>query len=125
MEDVNGILCDTCTWALSGRSLLSRIMPTKSYARSHYKDYQAFIASKKSGCFLCNWLWAAHTPPPENEGAGKEKRFHVDCTVFSGSNFSVYFNLWVSCSWARDRNFDSMLDDTVFFLPFLPHTEGY
>ncbi|GAW23391.1 hypothetical protein ANO14919_129490 [Xylariales sp. No.14919] len=104
MDDAEGFLCETCLAALRDNS----VGEWRNWSIAHHGDYESFIASIESNCFICAWLWAKHTPPatPESGGNTAPKSFRILCNLGVGASggldnsFSIRF--LVSSSWAAD-----------------------
>lgn len=77
-----------------------------------HRNYHEFIASKKSGCIICSWLWALHQrPDPIKQGIedvddncvfgkfGTSYRFPIlDDSFVRGSPLNIQF--YIESSWA-------------------------
>lgn len=103
MDDVKGILCSTCTAAFRGNTRRAR---KGSSFRCHHVDYASFVASKSLGCCICNWLWLAHTPPPESDsGNGNDttapKNFRIICKVYAHNRVTQKIFFIIRCDWAK------------------------
>ncbi|KAK0630605.1 hypothetical protein B0T17DRAFT_636851 [Bombardia bombarda] len=69
----DGHLCNTCRDAFTGKAGNadnSKLPPEGSgfkneVLKMHHQKYSSFVASKETGCFICNWLWAKHPHPPK------------------------------------------------------------
>ncbi|KAI1213948.1 heterokaryon incompatibility protein-domain-containing protein [Annulohypoxylon truncatum] len=80
-------LCNTCILSFEG-------------VRDHHQEYEDFVASKDTGCFLCIWLWESHMPAPIGyRNSEKEPTFRISCLVVRGWDvYHTHFS--IRCNWA-------------------------